>query len=480
MTSTAVNAYLTGNFAPIKEEIETEYLTVIGELPVELNGMFVRNGPNPQFTPLGNYHWFDGDGMLHGVEIRDGKAVYRNRYVRTRGFEIERSAGHGIWTGLLEVPQVENPHGPYKNTANTALIWHAGRQLALWEGGEPHEIRLPNLETVGPYTYGGKLASAFTAHPKVDAVTGEMMFFGYSPVTPPYLKYSVVSAAGALLSTVPIELPVGVMMHDFAVTEHYTLFMDLPLTFRPERMQQGEPAFAFEPERPSRFGILPRHGDNGAIRWFEAPACYVFHTLNAYEAGDEVVLLACRMNSTQVLGLAESPHDHRERGITDGRDDATCLHRWRFNLVTGTVQEEALDDAPCDFPRINEYLTGRQTQYGYTARLVLAPENESPLFDGLLKYNLATGESQAHEFGQGRYGGEAVFVPRPGATDEDDGWLLTFVHDSRESQSELVVINALDVTAPPIARLLIPQRVPYGFHGLWISHEQIAQRGETP
>jgi len=474
MTTTAVNAYLSDNFAPVKQEIEVEHLTVIGELPVDLTGMFVRNGPNPQFSPLGHYHWFDGDGMLHGVEIREGKAAYRNRYVRTCGFEIERSAGHAIWTGLLEVPQMENPHGPYKNTANTALVWHAGRQLALWEGGEPHEIRVPDLETVGPYTYGDKLASAFTAHPKVDAVTGEMMFFGYSPTTPPHLKYSVVSAAGELLWTVPIDLPVGVMMHDFAVTEHYTLFMDLPLTFRRERMQRGEPAFAFEPERPSRFGILPRHGDNETIRWFEAPACYVFHTLNAYEAGDEVVLLACRMNSTQVLSLADSPHDRRESGITDNRDDAACLHRWRFNLATGAVQEEALDDAACDFPRINEQLTGRQTQYGYTARFANLPDNESPLFDGLLKYNLSTGSSETHEFGQGRYGGEAVFVPRPGAATEDEGWLLTFVHDTLESQSELVVVNAQDVTAPPIARMLIPQRVPYGFHGSWVSGQQMA------
>jgi len=474
MTATTVNTYLADNFAPIRNEVSVEQLRVIGELPRELNGMFLRNGPNPQFSPIGRYHWFDGDGMVHGVEIQDSKAAYRNRYVRTRGFEVERRTGEAIWTGLLEAPRMDNPHGPYKNTANTALVYHAGRQLALWEGGEPYEIKVPSLETVGPYTYGGKLASAFTAHPKLDPVTGEMMFFGYLPTTPPYLKYSVVSAAGELLRTVPIDLPIGVMMHDFAVTEHYTVFMDLPLTFRLERMQRGLPAFAFEPERPSRFGILPRHGDNEAIRWFEAPACYVSHTLNAYETGDEVVLVACRMNSTQVLGLSETPHDHRESGISNGSHDAACLHQWRFNLVTGAVREEALDDVASDFPRINEQLTGRKTQYGYSARFANLPDNESPLFDGLLKYNLNTGSSETHEFGRGRYGGEAVFVPRLGAAVEDDGWLLTFVHDTLESQSELVVVNDLDVTAPPVARVLIPQRVPYGFHGSWVSGQQIA------
>jgi carotenoid cleavage dioxygenase len=474
MATTLVDPYLTGNFAPVDEEILVDNLSVIGELPSDLNGMFVRNGPNPQFTPRGRYHWFDGDGMLHGVQICGGKAQYRNRYVRTKGFEIERAEGHAIWTGLLEPTQTDNPHGFFKNTANTALVCHDGRLLALWEGGEPHEIRVPGLETVGPYTYNGKLISAFTAHPKVDVITGEMMFFGYSVATPPYLQYSVVSATGELLRTVPIDLEVGVMMHDFAVTEDYTIFMDLPLTFRQERHKRGEPAFAFEQNRPSRFGILPRYGDNKTIRWFEAPACYVFHTLNAHEEGDEVVLTACRMNSTNVLGGAETLEHHRKSNTTGGDDNVACLHRWRFNLATGAVGEEALDDIASDFPRINENLTGQQTRYGYTARFAPSREGDPPRFDGLIKYDLVTGRSETHEFGRGRYGGEGVFVPRPSAVAEDDGWLLTFVHDTIEGQSELVVVNAQDMTAEPVARLLIPQRVPYGFHGTWVSAEQMA------
>lgn len=479
MATTLVNPYLAGNFAPVDEEILVDNLTVIGELPSDLNGMFVRNGPNPQFTPRGHYHWFDGDGMLHGVQFCCGKAQYRNRYVRTKQFKIERAEGRAIWTGLLEPPQMDNPYGPFKNTANTALVWHDGRLLALWEGAAPHEVRVPGLETVGPYTYNGKLISAFTAHPKVDATTGEMMFFGYSLAAPPYLQYSVAGATGELLRTVPIDLAVGVMMHDFAVTEHYTIFMDLPLTFRQERLKRGEPAFAFEHDRPSRFGILPRHGDNSSIRWFEAPACYVFHTLNAYEQGDEVVLAACRMNATNVLGLSETLEHHRESNTTDSKNDASRLHSWRFNLATGAVREEALDDMPSDFPRINENLTGRQTRYGYTARFAPSREGEPPLFDGLTKYDFVTGHSETHKFGRGRYGGEAVFVPRKSAVAEDDGWLLTFVYDTVEGQSELVVVNAQDMTAEPVARLLIPQRVPYGFHGTWICDEQMATQQDS-
>ncbi len=177
IAKTTVNPFLDGNFAPVSDEITAENLQVIGQLPPELSGMFVRNGPNPQWTPIGKYHWFDGDGMLHGVRINNGKASYRDRYIQTKAWKIEQAAGKAIWSGFLEPPQMDISHGPSKNTANTALVWHAGQLLALWEGGAPHAIKIPDLETVGEYTYDGKLVSAFTAHPKVDPLTGEMMFF---------------------------------------------------------------------------------------------------------------------------------------------------------------------------------------------------------------------------------------------------------------------------------------------------------------
>jgi carotenoid cleavage dioxygenase-like enzyme len=390
------------------------------------------------------------------VRISNGKATYRNRYVQTKGWKIEHEAGKALWSGILEPSQKDNPDGFYKNTANTALTWHAGQLLALWEGGAPHVIKIPDLDTIGEYTYNGKLKSAFTAHPKVDPVTGEMMFFGYS-FAPPYLQYSVVSASGELLRTVPIDLPMGVMMHDFAITENYTIFMDLPLTFSPQRAQKGEPAIMFERQRPSRFGIVPRHGDNSNVRWFESPPCFVFHTLNAYEEGDEVVLIACRMNSTTIFGLPQDTH-------ADPQGNIPRLYQWRFNLVTGAVREEMLDDVPTEFPRVNENFLGRQTRYGYALKMG----------EGLIKYDFSNGKSQTHEFGKGRSGGEAVFAPRPDATTEDEGWLITFVHDTREDTSELVVVNAQDVNAEPVARVLIPQRVPYGFHGAWVSEEQLS------
>jgi carotenoid cleavage dioxygenase len=458
------NPYLSDNFAPVQTELTVEELPVLGDLPLDLNGMFVRNGPNPQFPPLGLYHWFDGDGMLHGVHIQNGMASYRNRYIRTQGFEQERQAERALFGGLLEPSQAG-----FKNVANTALTWHHNHLFALWEGGEPHIIALPTLDTIGTHTFNGKLTSPVTAHPKIDPVTGEMMFFGYSLMQPPYVKYSVVSAQGELLRTVPIDLPVGVMMHDFAITEHYTIFMDLPLTFRLERFQQGEPAFAFERDRPSRFGILPRHGDNQTIRWFESPSCYVFHTLNAYESGDNIILIACRTGSTNVLGTSPSPHEGDNRQV---EDTVPLLYHWQFNLKTGTVQEGMISDRPCEFPRINEQYLGRKIRYGYAGQ---SAPTETPKFDGLLKFDLQNQNVQAHSFGTGRYGGEGVFVPRPGATGEDDGWLMTFVHDETQDTSELIVVSTQAMMNQPVARIQIPQRVPYGFHGTWVSLPKLSQ-----
>ncbi|NJM19501.1 MAG: 9-cis-epoxycarotenoid dioxygenase [Richelia sp. SM1_7_0] len=459
MGTLTVNPFLDGNFAPVREEITADDLKIIGELPPDLSGMFVRNGPNPQWNPKGQYHWFDGDGMLHGVRISDGKASYRNRYVRTKGWQIEQEAGKALWSGLLEPPQMDNPHGgAFKNVANTALVWHAGQFLALWEGGAPHAIKIPELDTSSEFTYNTQLKSAFTAHPKVDPITGEMMFFGYS-FAPPYLHYSIVSPQGELLKTVPIELPMGVMMHDFAITANYTIFMDLPMTFNPVRMQKGEPGMMFEKDRASRFGIVPRHGDNNDIRWFEAPACFVWHTLNAYEQGDEIILLACRLNSINIFATEDIE--------SDGEDNASRLHRWRFNLKDGSVREETLDDAASEFPRVNDNFLGQPTRYGYAGKMA------QNAFDGVIKYDLHSGKSQTHEFGKGRCGGEAVFVPRRNGSGEDEGWVMTFVYDSAEDTSELVIVDAQDMTSEPVARVLIPQRVPYGFHGDWVSEEKL-------
>jgi carotenoid cleavage dioxygenase len=468
------NPYLSGNFAPVHDEVFADDLTVIGELPAALHGMFLRTGPNPQFDPGARYHWFDGDGMLHGVLLQGGKASYRNRWVRTPGFEYERQAGKKLWSGFGEMPQFQDPpHGMLrKNVSNTALCFHRERLLSTWEAGEPFEISLPDLETVGPVTWNDRLTCPVTAHPKVDPVTGELMFFGYSVMGTPHLHYGTVSADGKDLRIVPIEIPKPVMMHDFSITENYTIFLDLPLVFEPMRLAQGELPFFFDREQPARYGILPRHGDNSEIRWFEGPSCYMFHTLNAWEENGDIVLLGCRTESTTIAappGHSSQDAGHSHDVVLAQQDgDLGRLHRWRFDLAAGTLKEEALDDAPTDFPRLHAGYMGRPSRYGYAARFCPTLPGTPPTFDGVVKYDAVTGGSETHVYGKQRYAGEAVFAPHPDATDEDHGWVVTILRDEAEDRSELIVLDARDMQGEPVARVILPQRVPYGFHADWV------------
>jgi carotenoid cleavage dioxygenase len=255
------------------------------------------------------------------------------------------------------------------------------------------------------------------------------------------------------------------MIHDCAVTEHYTLLLDLPVTFNLEAMTTGEPLLNWNPDNGARIGVIPRHGTNDDVKWFEIPPCYVFHTTNAYEDGDEVVLVACRLNSTNVLMDAGQPPQEGQE------DQSPRMHRWRFNMKTATVTEEGLDDVSSEFPRINESLTGRQNRYSYSARV---PQSvRMPLFDGFQKYDHRQGKIESHCHGPHRYGGEGVFVPREGASAEDDGWVVTYVHDEISEAAEMVVVSAQDISAKPVARVLIPARVPYGFHATWVPGEHI-------
>jgi carotenoid cleavage dioxygenase len=443
--------FLEGNYAPVKEEITTDKLDIIGKLPPDLDGLFVRNGPNPQFPPLKSYHWFDGDGMLHGVRVKDGKASYRNRYVQTDGWKEEGKAGKALWGSLMEVPDVKRilEGKPFKNAANTALVWHHGKLLALWEGGEPTVIKVPGLETLGLETFGGKLKHAFTAHPKVDPLNGEMLFFGYQPIKP-YVQFSICDRDGKITKTMPIDIPKPVMMHDFAVSAKHVVFMDLPETFDITRPLKGEPTLKFEPDLGARFGVLPRDGKAADVKWFEAKPCYVFHTLNAYEDGDEVVLLGCRYE--EFPGFLNGGEGKKQGG-------GPVLYRWRFDLKSGKTQEEALGDTACEFPRLNESLMGKKSRFGYTM---------SAGMGGLDKHDLDKATVETHQFGKGRLGGEGVFVSRPDGKHEDDGWLITYVHDQTTEKSEMVVIDGRDFRSPPVARVVLPQRVPFGFHGLWL------------
>jgi carotenoid cleavage dioxygenase len=461
--------YLRGNYAPVDREISAGPLEVIGEVPRDLSGVFVRNGSNPRFAPLGRYHWFDGDGMLHAVRLRDGEAAYVNRWVRTRAFLAEEEAGRALWTGVTERPDFQNPRGPFKDTANTDVVYHGGQLLSLWWlGGEPYVVRLPDLETVGPRRYGA--VRTISAHPKVDPRTGEMMFFDYKPV-PPYLTYGVVSAEGELVHHTEIELPGPRLQHDLAITERYTIFMDLSLMWDPAQLAQGKTRVKFFRDRPTRFGLLPRRAAGAEVRWFEAAPCYMYHTINAWEEVDRVVLLGCRIEAP-LSGDPENPAGEEVPSIGFLRLSPR-LHRWTFDLASGSTKEEVLDDVLAEFPRMDNRRLGVRTRYSYHQRIAAAP---TLLFDGVIKYDGETGRAVAHSYPAGCFGGETVFAPREGGAGEDDGYLLTFVVDEASGRSELYILDARAPEGRPVGRVVIPQRVPTGYHAWWVSEEDLARQ----
>ncbi len=457
--------YLTGAFEPVHDELVADDLVVRGQLPPGLRGRFLRNGGNPAFPPLGRFHIFDGDGMIHALEIDEGRVRYRNRFVESAGLLAERRAGRALFGGLSEFvlpdPDVVAECGVIKNTANTHVIGHADRILALMEGAKPTELTA-ELATVGEFDFGGALRGSMTAHPKADPTTGELVFFGYSP-TPPYLRYHVADASGTLVRSEDIDLPGPVMMHDVAVTATHVIWFDLPAVFDLDAFISGGTSIRWQPDHGARIGVMPRDGGNDDIRWIEVEPFYVFHFLNAFDAvgpdgAATIVVDGCRADRL--------PTAFGDDVLTTPTRPA--LHRWHIDPAAGTVRDEPLDERPVDFPRVAPATETLANRYGYTGQAT-SWDAEIARFDGFVKYDLASGSSDAHVFGRGVASGEPVFAPDPDGDGEDAGWLLTFVEDLATRTSTVEIVDARDVSGGSIASVELPRRVPFGFHGSWLS-----------
>jgi carotenoid cleavage dioxygenase len=454
-----ISEFMTGVFAPVDDELDVHDLAVTGEIPAQLSGVYMRNGANPQFAPLGRYHWFDGDGMIHAVYLDGGTARYRNRWVETPGLLHEREAGAALFGGILnfQFPPAEliEECGIFKNAANTNIVAHANKFLALWEGGFPTEITR-ELESKGLWDFDGKLVGAMTAHPKWCPETGELLFFGYDPVAgPPFLRYHVADAAGALTHSAVIELPRGVMMHDFLTTRNHSLFFDLPAVIA---MDGGD---MWQPQHGARIGVIPRHGTNVDVRWFDIDPCYVFHFLNAWEVGDVITAYGCRMPSIDL------DFEGREDDLADVMTmQGVGLAKWTIDLAAGTCTEELVNDLRSDFPRLHDDLLGLPQRWGYASATLDGPMTIG--FNGLVRYDLDTGADLTYAFGEGTVIGEAVFAADPTGSSEQDGWLMVYATDKAEGTTDFCIIDARDMASGPVARVRLPRRVPAGFHGNWM------------
>lgn len=432
-------AFFRGNFAPVETEATAFDLEVRGKIPEELSGRLLRIGPNPITAPdPARHHWFIGNGMVHGVRLRDGKAEwYRSRFV------LDESAASSLGRRPIPGPGAEKRAG----AVNTNLTSVGGKLLALVEAGNlPVELSY-ELESVARSDFGGSLEAGFTAHPKVEPVSREQLALTYEPGEP--VRYISVSPEGRAVTRARIDLPHVPLIHDVAFTASSVVVLDLPVTFQPTIARSAYP-WIWDEHREARVGLLPRSGDIEKLQWFEAPRCFVFHFLNAYDQGDLTIVDVVR--HARMFDV-----DHN--GPTEG---VPVLARWTFDRHRGRLTESLLDDHGCEFPRINGAFGGRPYRYGYTAHW-----GRSLTFGPAQKHDVERGTTELHDYGPGRVTLEPVFVPRPGAEREDDGWILSYVYDANRNLSDVVILDARDFTGEPVATIRLPVRVPFGFHGGW-------------
>ena len=464
--------YLNGAWKPLHEEVDVAELQVtFGAIPADIDGVYLRNTENQVHQPLGRFHPFDGDGMIHQIEFSSGKASYKNRYVRTRGFEAEQEARGSLWGGLADPVQLAKrpgwgAHGSLKDSSSTDIVIHAGRALStFYQCGEGYRLDPLTLEQQGLESWVP--IDGISAHPKVDEITGELMFFNYSK-TAPYLHYGLVGADNKLKLYQPVPTPGPRLPHDMAFTQNYVILNDLPVFWDPKLLERNIHAVRFHEGMASRFAIVPRNG--GEVRWFEAAPTYVLHWLNAYEEGDEIVLDGYFQEDP-----TPRPHTDAQPGFEhmmaylDEHSFKSKLHRWRFNLKNGSTIEEHLDERVMEFGMINAKYAGRPYRYGYSTL-------SKPgwfLFTGFVKTDLQSRTSTEYRLPEGVYASEAPFAPRIGAVDEDDGYLVSFLIDENNGTSECVLLDAKDITKGPICRIALPHKLCSGTHAVWAGREML-------
>ncbi len=441
------NRYLSGVYAPVETEQTVLDLAVEGTLPGHLDGRYLRNGPNPvgDVDPA-TYHWFTGAGMVHGIRLRDGHAEwYRNRWVRSAD----------VAATLGEPPHPGPTNGDFDFSANTNVIGHAGRTFAIVEAGSnPYELT-DELDTIGPCDFDGTLGGGFSAHPHLDPATGELHTVSYHWAWGNKVRYSVLDADAHITKLVDVETTGAPMLHDCALTASSIVIYDLPVTFDLDVAMTGASLpYRWSADYPARIGLLPRDGQGTDTQWFDIDPCYVFHTLNAYDEADTVVLDLVRHDRMFATDF---------NGPNEGRPS---LERWTLDRRTGAVRTVPLAEGGHEFPRIDERLFGSAHRYGYTVGIGNDSDGAIGVENTLYRHDATTGTSTSRTFGSGSTVGEFVFVPNAPDAAEDDGVLMGFSHDAASDTSRLEVVDA--ATLEPVAAVQLPVRVPVGFHGNWI------------
>jgi len=460
ITWTSTDPHLFGAFAPVGPELEAADLTVIaGRIPADLRGAYMRNGPNPLFQPISYTYPLDGDGMIHAVYFDNGRARYKNRFVRTRGLAVERRAGHAVYGGVMRPVDVdpalvgaEGEPGPFKNGAFISVLHHGDHLLALSEAAPAYEMTM-ELETIGEWQAGSGRPLELGAHNRRHPVTGDLFALCYS-VTEPVVTIHQIDPSGTLKRSFPVALAAPSMIHDFVLTETQIVLLIGPAIFDMGAMMEGKPFLQWRPDFGSRIGVVAQ--DGSAARWIETDSFFVFHFANGFDRGNRIVVDYVRHGALALGG--------GDRGAPPR------LHRMEIDPAGQRLTDTPLAGFVTEFPRIND------RREAVASRFIYAPTrtaNGDPTqiaagtFNALSRLDSETGDRLTHDFGP-RLGGEGVFIPRPGATEEDDGYLAVFTFDPAAATSDLVLLDAARIDSEPVAVIRLPQRVPQGLHGTWV------------
>jgi carotenoid cleavage dioxygenase-like enzyme len=458
-----IHPYMSEGFEPIGMECDYAYLVVEGEMPADLDGSFYRVGPNPQFAPRGNYNPLNGDGMVHAFHVRDGRVSYRNRWVRTQQWTLEHEAGRSLF-GTSGIPSDSDPSVARMRTdgvANTNIVWHGNKLLALEEGHGPIELNPISLATIGRWSFNQKLPRNMTAHPKIDPDSREMLFFANFPTgrVTGDLEFYAANSSGDLIRSQMIHGPFPALIHDFNVTSDFVIFPFCPVTVSIKRAMAGAPPIAWEPDKGTQVGIMPRNGNAEDVRWFSGPPCMAWHLMNAFNDSDRIVVDVCAQEVPLFPFADGSP--------TDPSRASQYLTRWEFDWAKpGIFATERLSDTRCEYPRIDERRTGLNYRHGYVA-CIGGPGSDDIFHRGIGHFDHATRQMRIYSAGPRCAVAEPVFVPRQANSSEGEGYLLTNIFDEDRNASHLAIFDAKQVERGPIARAHLNHRVPVGFHGNW-------------
>jgi carotenoid cleavage dioxygenase len=461
ITWTSDDPHLSGNFASIGPELDVANLSVIaGKIPPDLRGAYMRNGPNPLFKPIAYAYPMDGDGMIHAVYFDNGRARYRNRFVQTAALAAERRAGRAIYGSFTHpVPidpkllQPGDPPGPFKNGAFISILQHGSKLLALDEATTSYEMTM-ELETVGEWKAGTDQPIRLGAHNRRHPTTGALFTLAYSSVRP-VVDFHVIDAGGNVARTFSVNLAAPTMIHDFVLTERHIVLLACPAVFDIEAAKRGQPFMQWRPSLGTRIGLIAL--DGSTTQWLDADPFFVFHFANAFERGGTVFVDYVQ-------------HEKLALGYAAQVQRPPTLHRMTIDLAGNKISDVQVAGMVTEFPRVNDALDGLPTRFVYLPTLTTTLQQANPpaaTFNTMMKVNTESGDVVRHDFGN-RIAGEATFIPR-GKNGEDDGYLAIFAFDPVNQTSDLVLLDAAHLDADPVAVIRMPQRVPQGLHGNWIS-----------